>query len=93
MFFDIVGAFDDTSFGNMVSAARRFGVNNTTTRWLSAMLHGRRDQATMFGETLRVSVVRGYSQVGVLFQGLWNLVIDDRLDKLNAKGYYTRMMT
>jgi hypothetical protein len=53
------------------------------------MLKGRQVQATVFNETLPVSVVIGCPQGGVLSLLLWDLVVDDLLLTLNNQGYYT----
>jgi hypothetical protein len=73
----------------MILVARNHGVDNTCCRWLRAMLKGRHVQATVFNETLPVSVVRGCPLGGVLSLLLWDLVVDDLLLTLNNQGYYT----
>jgi hypothetical protein len=65
-FLDIEVAFDNTPFESMILAASNHGVNNTCCRWLGDMLKGRQVQATMFNETLQVSVARGCPQGGML---------------------------
>jgi hypothetical protein len=72
----------------MILAVSNYGVDNTCCRWLRAMLKDRQVQATMFNETLQVSVAKGCPQGGVLSPLLWDLVVDDLLVTLNNQGYY-----
>jgi hypothetical protein len=72
----------------MILAASNHGVNNTCCRWLRDTLKGRKVQATMFNETLQVSVARSCPQGGVLSPLLWDLVAEDLLVTLNNQGYY-----
>ena len=89
-FLDIEGAFDNTTFTSMVSAAKRQGVENTICRWLEHMLRGREVEASMCGATKKVSVARGTPQGGVLSPLMWNLVVNGLLVILNANGYYAQ---
>jgi hypothetical protein len=54
------------------------------------MLKSRHVQATIFNETLQVSVAKGCPQGGVLSPLLWDLVADNLLATLNNQGYYTQ---
>jgi hypothetical protein len=54
------------------------------------MLKVRHVQATMFNETLLVSVARSCPQGGVLSPLLWDLVAEDLLVTSNNQGYYTQ---
>jgi hypothetical protein len=88
-FLDIEGAFDRTSFDIIEHAAGNHGIEPAICRWNRAMLESRTINATLSGETLRVSAFRGCPQGGVLSPLLWSLVDDDLLWELNDKGYYT----
>jgi hypothetical protein len=52
------------------------------------MLESRNITATLVGETLRASMVRGCRKGGVLLLLLWSVVVDNILG-LNNDGYYT----
>jgi hypothetical protein len=78
-FLDIEGASDNTSLQSMILAASNHGTDNTCCRWLKAILKSRQVQATMFNETLQVSMAKGYPQGGVLSPLLWDLANDDLL--------------
>ncbi|KAL1447090.1 hypothetical protein WDU94_000567 [Cyamophila willieti] len=89
-FLDIEGAFDNTSFESMVQAARRRGIDDTCCRWLNVMLNGRNIKINLFGESMNAVITKGCPQGGVLSPLLWNLVVDELLDKLNNQGYYAQ---
>jgi hypothetical protein len=88
-FLDIEGAFDRTSFDIIKQAAVRNGNDATICRWICAMLESRNIKATLSGETLEASAVRGCLQGGVLSPLIWSLAVDDLLWGLNYRGYYT----
>jgi hypothetical protein len=88
-FLDIEGAFDRTSFDMIKQAAERHGIDPTICRWICAMLESRNIMATLSGETLEASAVRGCPQGGVLSPLMWSLVVDELLWELNHRGYYT----
>jgi hypothetical protein len=87
-FLDIQWA-SDTSFESMILAVSNH-VIDTCYRWLTAMLQGRQFHATMFNETLQVSVAKECQQGGVLYPLLWDLVVDDPLVTMNNQGFYTQ---
>lgn len=60
-FLDVEGAFDRTSLDTRTikQAAERHGIEPTICRWICAMLERRNIGATLSGETLGASVVRG----------------------------------
>lgn len=89
-FLDIEGAFDNTSFESMILAASNRGIDNTTCRWVKAMLQSRQVHATLVNETTHVSVAKGCPQGGVLSPLLWDMVIDELIVLLNNLGYYTQ---
>jgi hypothetical protein len=89
VFLDIEGAFDRTSFDIIRQAAERCGIDPTICRWICAMLESRNIKATLSGETLGATAVRGCPQGGVLSPLLWSLVMDDLLWELHYRGYYT----
>jgi hypothetical protein len=41
VFLDIEGAFDNTSFDAIITAAREHGLEETCCRWIRSMLRGR----------------------------------------------------
>lgn len=89
-FLDIEGAFNNTTYDAMLKAAERHGVDETCRRWIRSTLHGRKAQASLFGETLRVTATRGTAQGGAISPCLWNLVVDELLVELNNKGFYAQ---
>ena len=89
-FLDIEGAFDHTSFSSMITAVERHGIEDTICRWIKNMLHDRRAQSALLGETMDVSVAKGCPQGGVLSPLLWDLVVDELLVNLNRQGFYTQ---
>ncbi|XP_072161372.1 retrovirus-related Pol polyprotein from type-1 retrotransposable element R1 [Bemisia tabaci] len=90
VFLDIEGAFDNTSIDAILNSARTKGLNNTTYRWVEALLRGRHVNADLFGESRRVRATRGCPQGGVISPKLWNLVADELLVRLNEAGYYAQ---
>jgi hypothetical protein len=80
-FLDIEGAFDNTSFDAIITAARKRGLEQTCCRWIRSMLEG----------TLVHTVLMGSScpQGGVLSPLLWNLVVDRLLTVTTDVGFST----
>jgi hypothetical protein len=89
-FLDIVGAFDNTSFNAITTAARQHGLQETCCRWVRSMLESRLVVHTsLIGSNLTAQVVRGCRQGGVLSPLLWNLVVDRLLVETNDLGFST----
>jgi hypothetical protein len=88
-FLYIEGTFDTTSFDIIRQAAEKKATGSAIYRRICAMLESRNIIATLSGETLGASAVRGCLQGGVLSPLLWSLVMDDLLCQLNDNGHYT----
>lgn len=89
-FLDIEGAFDNTAFESICTAATNHGIETTIVRWMKSMLENRNVTATLNEDTVRVTVRRGCPQGGVLSPLMWSLVIDGLLRDLNRAGIYTQ---
>lgn len=85
-FLDIEGAFDNTSFGVIVDAARKHGVENSIIEWITNMLSSRVVSATLFEETVSIKTTKGCPQGGCLSPLIWCLVVDELLTRLNSAG-------
>ena len=78
-FLDIEGAFDNTSFNTIITAARERGLEEICCRWIGSILESRIIHTSLMGSSLTAKVVGGCPQGGVLSPLLWNLVVDRRL--------------
>jgi hypothetical protein len=87
-FLNIDGAFDST-FDIITKTAKRHRLGDMICRWVGPMLGSRKITATLAGEILERSVVRGCSQGGVLSPLLWSMVVNELIGRLNGNGYYT----
>jgi len=65
-FLDIEGAFDNTSFKTIITAARERGLEETCCRWIEFMLEGRLVHTSLMGSSITAKVTRGCPQGGVL---------------------------
>ena len=83
-FLDIVGAFNNTSFNAITTAARERGLEETCCRCVRSMLETRLIRTSLTGSSLTVRVVGG-----VLSPVLWNLVVDRLLAVTNDLGFST----
>ncbi|KAL1446432.1 hypothetical protein WDU94_012296 [Cyamophila willieti] len=89
-FLDIEGAFDNTTFETMILAIKKHGIDDTCCRWIETMLKTRSIKITMFGQTTNALIKRGCPQGGVISPLLWDLVVNELLERLNNLGYYTQ---
>jgi hypothetical protein len=87
-FLDIEGAFDNTAFNAITTAARERGLQETCCRWVRSMLESRLMHTSLMGSSLTARVT-GCPQGGVLSPLLWNLVVDRLLDVTNVLGFST----
>lgn len=87
-FLDIEGAFDNTSFKSIITAAKERGLDDTCCRWIKGMLKNRLVHSSLMGESLSVQVAGGCPQGGNLSPILWNLVVDGLLNKLSREGFH-----
>jgi hypothetical protein len=85
-FLDIEGAFDNTFFNAVVTAAREHGLE-TCCRWVRSMLESRLVHTSIMGSNLPVHVIGGCPQGGVLSPLLWNVVVDRLLDVTSDLGF------
>jgi len=88
-FLDIEGAFDNTSFSAIITAARQRGLEETCCRWVRSMLESRLVYTSIMGSSLTAKVVGGCPRGGVLSLLLWNLVVDRLLTITNDLGFST----
>ena len=65
-FLDIEGAFDNTSFNAIITAARERGLEETCCRWVRSMLESRLVYTSIMGSSLTAKIVGGCPQGGVL---------------------------
>jgi hypothetical protein len=90
VFFDIEGAFNNTSYESMCAALAKHGVDYTIIRRIRATLVGRLATATLGGFSSSVGVSRSCPQGGVLSPLLWCLVVDELITRLNGCGVHTQ---
>ena len=64
-FLDIEGAFDNTSFNAIITAARKRGLEETCYGWIRSMLENRLIHTSLMGSSLTAKVVGGCPQEGV----------------------------
>jgi hypothetical protein len=88
-FLDIEGAFDNTSFSAITTAARECGLEETCCKWVRSMLESRLIHTSLMGSSLTAKVVGGCPQGGVLSPLLWKLVVDRLLVATNDLGFST----
>lgn len=87
---DIEGAFDNTDFEVITSAAAERETDCLAIRWIIRMLSGRTVEATICGTNIKLGVTRGCPQGGILSPILWCMVIDSLLVKLNDSGIFAQ---
>jgi Reverse transcriptase (RNA-dependent DNA polymerase) len=75
VFLDIEGAFDNTTFETIGSAAEEHSVQPTLNRWVDVILRTRIIYVVLRGEIVHMSVASGCPQGGVLSILLWNMVV------------------
>ena len=88
-FLDIEGAFDNTSFKTIITAARERGLEETCCRWIEFMLRDRLVHTSLMSSSITAKVTRGCPQGRVLSPLLWNLVDDRLLTVKNDLGFNT----
>jgi len=86
---DTEGAFDNTSFNAIITAAREHGLEEICCRWVRSMLESRLVHTSIMGSSLTAKVIGGCPQGGVLSPLLWNLVVDRLLTITNDLGFST----
>ena len=89
MFWDVEGAFDNTPYNVIESAARDHGINSTIIRWIGSMLRKRILNTELKGSKLVMHPKKGCPQGGVLSPLLWNLIANIILKLLNDAGFDT----
>jgi hypothetical protein len=57
-FLDIEGAFDNTSFKTIITAATEHGLEETCCRWIELMLEGRLVHTSLMGSSITAEVMR-----------------------------------
>jgi len=87
-FLDIEGAFNNSSFNAIITAAREHGLEETCCRWVRSMLESRIVHTSIMGSSLTAKVVGGCPQGGVSSPPLlWNLVVDRFSTVTNDLGF------
>jgi len=61
-FLDIEGAFNNTSFKTIITAAKERGLEETYCRWIEFMLESRLVHTSLMGSSLTAKVTRGCPQ-------------------------------
>ena len=77
VFLDIRGAFDNLELEAAVTGLRRAGTHNVITEWYADYLYHRTAAANIKGQELRMDLVRGTPQGGVLSPVIWNLAFEE----------------
>ena len=75
----------------MENALVRFNINPVIHRWISMMLRQRTVESTLRVAIATKRITRGCPQGGVLSQLLWNLVVDELLERL--KQYFPSVIS
>ena len=88
-FLDIEGAFDNTTFNAIITAAIERGREETCCRCVRSMLESRHVHSSLMGSRLTAKVVGGCPQAGDLSHFLWNIVVDRLLAVTNYLGFNT----
>jgi hypothetical protein len=89
-FLDIEGAFHNTSFKVIITAARERGLEETSCRWVRSMLQSRHIHTSIMGSSLTAKVVGGCCPQGVVLSPfLWNLIFDRLLNITNDLNFST----
>jgi hypothetical protein len=88
-FLDIEGAFNNTSFHAIITAAKERGLEETCCRWVGSTLESRLVYTSLMGSSLTARVIGGFPQGEVLSPLLWNLVVDGLLTITNDLGFST----
>ncbi|XP_063975107.1 uncharacterized protein LOC135161459 [Diachasmimorpha longicaudata] len=89
VFIDIEGAFNNTSFDTLEKAAASFGIEESVSKWIAAMLRTRVVHSTLGDSAVRAVKARGCPQGGVISPLLWFLVVDGLLTGLEELGIRT----
>ena len=86
-FLDIEGAFDNTSFNAITTAARERGLEETCCRRMGSILEIRLVHPFLMGSSLTARVVGGCPHGGVFSPVLWVLVVGRLLVVTNVPGF------
>jgi retron-type reverse transcriptase len=76
VFLDIEGAFDNTPFNAIITAAWERGIVETCCRWYRSMLESWLAHASVMCSNLTAKGVEGCPQIGVLSPLMWDLGAD-----------------
>jgi hypothetical protein len=90
VFFDVEGAFDNTTFESMDDATCDHGVCSTINRWIDFMLRSRRGFVDIRGVRVHISVRRGCPQGGVLSPLIWHMEADSLMNRLGNCNCFVR---
>jgi len=82
-FLDIQAAFDNTSNEAVNASLAKRGLDATTSRWIKSLVtsHGQYRRTVVHG-----IYHKGLSQWGVLSPLLWNLLVDELLERLTRRS-------
>lgn len=88
-FLDIEGAFDRVSHSAIDKGLMNKGITGTVKVWLLELLKCRQVKVSSGGQSIFASVGRGCPQGGILSPLFWNLAVEELLESLNTKGFFT----
>ena len=80
-FLDIEGAFDNISFNAIKTTLQNSKIDSVTCNWIYNMISNRFTTVSLKHSTKRFKITKGCPQGGVLSPVLWNMVVDNLLNK------------
>ena len=80
-FLDIEGAFDNISFKAIKTTLQNSKTDSVTYNWIYNMISNRFTTVSLKYSTKRFKITKGCPQGGVLSPVLWNLVVNNLLNK------------
>ena len=80
-FLDIEGAFDNISFNAIKTTLQNSKIDSVTCNWIYNMLSNRFTTVSLKHSTKRFKITKGCPQGGVLSPVLWNMVVNNLLNK------------
>lgn len=88
VFMDIEGAFDNVPFDTMLAAIKKRNIPQSIYSLIEGMLRNRIITAQSNGFEKQVRAGKGSPQGGVLSPLLWNMVVDDLLERFQKNSAY-----
>ena len=84
IFLDIEGAFDNISFSAIHEALISAGVDPHISNWILALISTRTVTLSLASAFITILIICGCPQGGVLSPFLWNLVLDNLLNRFST---------